>query len=77
MDACAWLVTAVYLVAAATISLTVVRRCRIRMEDVERFCFRRGPAEWYAFRAACAVVLVGGIMHFRLVIHRAISHMFT
>jgi len=71
-NACDWLVAATYVVAAAVLAFAVTVRMRSTMEDVERHCTRSVLA-WYAFRSAAVVVVLGGLLHGRMIAFRALQ----
>jgi hypothetical protein len=68
MNRCDWLLAASYVMAACIVIFSVNVRCKATMNDIERFCMKRGLLMWYAYRAAGVVVIAGGVMHGRLAV---------
>ena len=74
LDLCEALVTLMYVVAALAVMFGIHVRCRATVEDVERHCLKQGKQNWYTFKVASVVVLVGGAMHARRLILLLIDH---
>lgn len=76
MNTCDVLVASIYILSAAIVVYSVNVRCRADLADVERHRLRHGVLQWYAFRAAGVVVLLGGFMHGRYLVGSALDALF-
>lgn len=66
MDHCQLMVGMMYIIAACATIFAINVRCKGTIEDIERYSLKKNRVTWYVVRLTTVVIIIGGLMHFRL-----------
>ena len=75
MDACAYIVCTIYVVAAIAAMISIFVRSKGSIEDIERYSLKNGIVAWYLVRMATVIILIGGLINARHLIHKAVGRL--